>query len=71
MEFDQKKIREIELFDFTSFFGLHFFKFCGPLWIMVKIDLEASVIMHIYDNGQTQRGFFAQNIATHTTPNQF
>ena len=26
-----KKIREIELFDFTSFFGLDFFKFSGPL----------------------------------------
>ena len=27
MEFGQKKIREIELFDFTSFFGLDFFNF--------------------------------------------
>ena len=27
-----KKIREIDLFDFTSFFGLDFFKFSGPLW---------------------------------------
>ena len=26
-----KKIRKIALFDFTSFFGLDFFKFSGPL----------------------------------------
>ena len=24
--------REIDLFDFTSFFGLDFLKFSGPLW---------------------------------------
>ena len=34
MEFGQKKIREIDLFDFTSFFGLDFFKFSGPLWTL-------------------------------------
>ena len=27
MEFDQKFFREIDLFDFTSFFGLDFFNF--------------------------------------------
>ena len=33
MEFGQKNLfREIDLFDFTSFFGLDFFKFSGPLW---------------------------------------
>ena len=32
MEFRQKKIRGIDLFDFTSFFGLDFLKFSGPLW---------------------------------------
>ena len=32
MEFDQKEILEINLFDFMSFFGLDFFKFSGPLW---------------------------------------
>ena len=31
MEFGQKKIREIGLFDFTSFFGPDFFGFSGPL----------------------------------------
>ena len=31
MEFGQKKFREIDLFDFTSFFGLDFFKFSGPM----------------------------------------
>ena len=31
MEFGQKKFREIVLFDFTSFFGLAFFKFSVPL----------------------------------------
>ena len=31
MEFGQKKIREIDLFDFTRFFGLDFFKSSGPL----------------------------------------
>ena len=31
MEFGQKNFfREIDLFDFTSFFGLDFFKFSGP-----------------------------------------
>ena len=33
MEFGQKKIREIDLFDFTIFLGLDFFKFSGPLCI--------------------------------------
>ena len=36
MEFGQKKSREIDLFDFTSFFGLDFFKFFGPLCIREK-----------------------------------
>ena len=29
----KKKFRQIGLFDFTSFFGLDFFKFSGPQWI--------------------------------------
>ena len=33
MEFGQKKFREIDLLDFTSFFGLDFFKFSGPLCV--------------------------------------
>ena len=33
MEFGQKIIREIELFDFTRFSGLDFFKYSGPLCI--------------------------------------
>ena len=31
MEFGQKKFHEIDLFDFTSFFGLDFFNFSSPL----------------------------------------
>ena len=31
MEFGQKNFHEIDLFVFTSFFGLDFFKFSGPL----------------------------------------
>ena len=31
MEFGLRKIYEIDLFDFTSFFGLDFFNFFGPL----------------------------------------
>ena len=31
MDFGQKEFREIDLFDFTSFFSLDFFKFSGPL----------------------------------------
>ena len=31
MEFGQKKFHEFDLFDFTSFFGLDFFKFSRPL----------------------------------------
>ena len=31
MEFDQDNFSEIDLFDFTTFFGLDFFKFSGPL----------------------------------------
>ena len=37
MEFSQNKICEIDLFDFTSFFGLDFFKFSGPLWAITCI----------------------------------
>ena len=31
MEFSQKIFREIVLFDLTTFFGLHFIRFSGPL----------------------------------------
>ena len=31
MEFDQQNFCEIYLFDFTSFFGLDFFRFSGQL----------------------------------------
>ena len=31
----QKKIRDIDLYDFTSFFGLDFLKFCGPLFLVL------------------------------------
>ena len=30
------KFREIDLFDFTSFCGLDFFKISGPLWNILK-----------------------------------
>ena len=41
MEFGQKKIREIELFDFTSFFFcLGLFKFSGPICERSKILTE-------------------------------
>ena len=32
----KKKIREIDLFDFTSFFGQDFFKFSGLLWYYLQ-----------------------------------
>ena len=32
MEFGKKFFREIDLFDFSSFFGLDFLKFSGLLW---------------------------------------
>ena len=36
MDFGQKKIREIDLFDFTSFFCMDFFKFSGPMCNKVR-----------------------------------
>ena len=41
MEFDQKFFREIDLFDFTTFFGLDFFKI---FWPTVKYWLLFTVI---------------------------
>ena len=36
MEFGQKKFREINLFDFTSFFGLDFFLIFWPTVMVVR-----------------------------------
>ena len=39
MKFGQTKFREIDLFDFTSFFGLNFFKFfCPPLCVQLNLS---------------------------------
>ena len=35
MDFGQKIFREIDLFDFASFFDLDFFTFFGPLEILI------------------------------------
>ena len=43
MEFG-KKICEINLFDFTRFFGLDFFKFSGPLCIP-QLDVEKNLYL--------------------------
>ena len=37
MKFGQKKFSEIDLFDFTSFFGLDIFKFSGPLCDILRV----------------------------------
>ena len=42
MKFSQKFFREIDLFDFTSFFGLDFFKFSGPLCINWRTTTRTS-----------------------------
>ena len=48
MEFGQKKIREIDLFDFTNFFGLDFFFNFGPLWCGNScVDTRQHVICNI------------------------
>ena len=44
MEFGQEKIREIDLFDFMSFFGLDFFLFSGPLWEVIFLFLFYGVL---------------------------
>ena len=39
MEFGEKNcLREIDLFDFTSFLGLDFFKFSGPLCVLQLVE---------------------------------
>ena len=48
MEFGQIKFREIDSFDFTSFFGLDFFKFSGPQCIIIISIDEISVSAFIY-----------------------
>ena len=40
MEFDQKFFHEIDLFDFTNFFGLDFFKFSGPVYQLARVHLD-------------------------------
>ena len=37
MDFGKKKIREIDLFDFTSFFVLNYFKFSGLLCLVSHV----------------------------------
>ena len=49
MEFVQKKNPEIDLFDFTSFFGLDFFKFSGPLYEFIPIALKVFITAALSD----------------------
>ena len=48
VELAQKNFREIDLFDFTSFFGLDFFKFSGPLCVykLLYIDFPPKKITY-------------------------
>ena len=46
MEFGQKFFREIDLFDFTSSFGLDFFKFSGPLCLKAKKSTFLIIFTH-------------------------
>ena len=40
-----KKIREINLFDFTSFLGLYFFRFSVPLWGGIFLFMVLGVLI--------------------------
>ena len=55
MEFGQKKICEIDLFDFTSFFGLDVFKFSGPLYYDERDSLFTA------DNWVLMGGYFEKS----------
>ena len=48
MEFGQKNIREIDLFDSKSFFGLDFFKFSGPLYGVRAPSLDNVIFLTGY-----------------------
>ena len=50
MEFGQKKFREIDLLDFTSFFGLDFFKFSGLLGVGWTVLNRMAVVQHTPSN---------------------
>ena len=41
MEFGQEKFHEINLFDFTNFFGPDFFKFSGPLCAIEVVTFKS------------------------------
>ena len=43
-----RKIREIDLFDFPSFFGLDFLKFSGPLCVSMKIKMKKQLFVYVY-----------------------
>ena len=47
MEFSQKKNREIDLFDFTTFFGLDFFTISGS-------DSYTLLLLHYHSNFRTR-----------------
>ena len=52
MEFGQKIICEIDLFDFMSFLAWTFFKFSGPPTVPVK-DKGPALLSKIIKNSQT------------------
>ena len=49
MDFCQKIFCEIDLFDFTSFFGLDFLKFFGPLCPFLHLFSKTYIFMLIVD----------------------
>ena len=49
MEFDQKKIREIDLFDFTSFLAWTFLKFSRPLCVYYQLKKCGSYFIREVD----------------------
>ena len=62
MEFGQKKIRELDLFDFTSFFGLGFFKFSGPLCNECHFKMEDYMVVWFFkDNPQRKENICQRN----------
>ena len=66
MEFGKKKIRKIDSLDFTSFFGLDFLKFSGPLWgaILSRKDLVIIVGSDNWQSGAQWRKYYFLPIST-------
>ena len=78
MEFSQKNICEVDLFDFTIFFGLDFFKFSGLLWyeifreITFKNFFYVKLLFKIFqpwfkrlqqiEDGITEKGIFQSRL---------